>query len=161
MDMVIIIYLIIGTHGHLVSNYLAHFFNQYYRTIENYSTKLPRFKTPKKNLFSNTFNLNQNSNINQQNINRMMQLTDTKIETIYSKLKENSYEVIRNSFFLAEDEVSVAKFDVQFSGSTTVIVFVLGNKVLCANAGDSRAILVSESTRKLSNKTFSKYYFFI
>lgn len=91
----------------------------------------------------------------------MMQLTDTKIETIYSKLKENNFEVIRNSFFLAEDEASMAKFDVQFSGSTTVIVYVLGNKILCANAGDSRAILISESTRKLSNKTFSKFFFVI
>ena len=88
-----------------------------------------------------------------------MQLTDTKIETIYSKLKENSLEVIRNSFFLAEDQVSAAKFDVQFSGSTSVIVFVLGNKILCANAGDSRAILINESRMKLSNKNYSKFFF--
>jgi serine/threonine protein phosphatase PrpC len=87
-----------------------------------------------------------------------MQLTDTKIETIYSILKENSLEVIRNSFFLAEDQVSAAKFDVQFSGSTSVIVFVLGNKILCANAGDSRAILINESRRKLSNKNYSKFF---
>lgn len=162
MDMVKKFFNKIGTHGHLVSNYLAHFFNQYYRTIENYTTKLPRFRTPKKNIFANNFNPNHNLNYNinnQQNTNKTMQLSDTKIETIYSKLKENNYEIIRNSFFLAEDEVSLAKFDVQFSGSTTVIVFVLGNKIICANAGDSRAILVSESSRKLSNKTFSKFFY--
>ena len=146
-----------------MSNCLAHFFNQYYRTIENYTTKLPRFKTPKKNIVANTFNLNPNlNNTNNRNgNNRTIQLTDTMMETIYSKIKENNFEVIRDSFFLAEDEVSMAKFDVQFSGSTTVIVFVFGNKILCANAGDSRAILISESTRKLSNKFFSKFYFLI
>jgi len=139
---------------------LAHFFNQYFRTIENYTTRVTRFETPKKNINANTFNLNHNlNNNNPQPINkRIMQLTDTKIETIYSKLKENSLEVIRNSFFLAEDQVSAAKFDVQFSGSTSVIVFVLGNKILCANAGDSRAILINESRRKLSNKNYSKFF---
>ncbi len=93
----------------------------------------------------------------------MMQLTDTRIETIFSKLKENSFEVIRNSFFVVEDELSVAKFDVQLSGSTTVIVFVLGNKILCSNAGDSRAMLVnsSESASKSSLKAYSKICFFI
>jgi len=106
-------------------------------------------------------NLN-NPNINNiHSINNKVQLSDTKIETIFSKLKENNFEIIRNSFFLAEDEVSVAKFDVQFSGSTTVIVFILGNKIFCANAGDSRALLVYESTKKLSNKFFSKFFFFI
>jgi len=88
-----------------------------------------------------------------------MQLPDTKVETIYGKLKENNFEIIRNSFFLAEDEISVAKFDTQFSGSTTVIVFLLGNRILCANAGDSRAIMVYESTKKITNKTFSKFFF--
>jgi len=135
----------------------VHFFNQFYRTLENYTTRLPRFKTPKKNIFSNNFNFNQNNEINFSN-NNLMQLIDTKVETIYAKLKENNYEIIRNSFFLAEDEISVSKFDVQFSGSTTVIVFILGNKILCANAGDSRAIMVYEA-KKIGNKTFSKFFF--
>jgi serine/threonine protein phosphatase PrpC len=90
-----------------------------------------------------------------------MQLADTKIETIYSKLKENNSEIIRNSFFLAEDEISMAKFDSQFSGSTTVMVFVIGNKILCANAGDSRAIMISENNKKSSGKNFSNFYFLI
>lgn len=88
-----------------------------------------------------------------------MQLNDTKIETINHKLRENNYEIIRNSFFLAEDEISMAKFDSQFSGSTTVMVFVVGSKILCANAGDSRAIMIIENNKKLSGKNFSTYIF--
>ena len=56
----------------------------------------------------------------------------------------------------------MAKFDSQFSGSTTVIVFVIGNKILCANAGDSRAIMISENNnKKTSGKNFSNFYFLI
>jgi serine/threonine protein phosphatase PrpC len=90
-----------------------------------------------------------------------MQLADTKIETIYNKLKENNSEIIRNSFFLAEDEISMAKFDAQFSGSTTVMVFVIGNKILCANAGDSRAIMICENNKKISAKNFSNFFILI
>ena len=79
------------------------------------------------------------------------QLKDTKIDTIYNKLKENNYEIIRNSFFLAEDEISSGSFDVQFSGSTCVLVFCLGNKTITANAGDSRSIMVGEITRNKKN----------
>lgn len=86
-----------------------------------------------------------------------MQLADTKIETIYQKLKENNYEIIRNAFFLAEDEISLAKFDSQFSGSTSVMVFVVGSKILCANAGDSRAIMITENNKKKNNS--SKFLF--
>jgi len=31
--------------------------------------------------------------------------------------------------------------DVHFSGSTCVSVLIVGNKVFCANVGDSRAVL--------------------
>lgn len=104
--------------------------------MENYTTKIPRFKnaSPEKKNNNNNYNYSQ--------------LRDTKIETIYAKLKENNYEVIRNSFFLAEDECSLGKFDLQFSGSTCVLIFCIANKIICANAGDSRAILVTENTKK-------------
>lgn len=148
----------IGTHGHLVSNFLCNFFNEYYRTIENYRTKSSKYKKHKKNGFNSMHIIPPTKD---NNSNNKLQLADTKIETILSKLKENNFEIIRNSFFLAEDEISAAKFDAQFSGSTCIIVFLLGSKILCANAGDSRAILVYESMRKQNNKYFSNFLFLI
>ena len=141
----------LGTHGHFVSNALTNFFTQFYTNIDNYSTKIPRFKSPKKNLFTNNFNISKITGNNIVNLNQndsSNQLKDNKSETILQKLKENNFEIIRNSFFLAEDEVSLSKFDVQFSGSTTVIVFLIGKKIICANAGDSRAIIINEIHKK-------------
>jgi UDP-N-acetylmuramate-alanine ligase len=135
----------------MVSSTLTAFFNNFFRSVENYTTKIPRFKnssTEKK--VTNTSNTTNNGY-------GFSQLRDTKAETILAKLKENNFEVIRNSFFLAEDECSLGKFDLQFSGSTCVMVFCILNKIICANAGDSRALLASDS-RKV--KSFvSKFYF--
>lgn len=109
--------------------------------MENYTTKIHKKKnynfSPEKKL-KNSHNFNFT----------FSQLKDTKSETIYNKLKENNYEIIRNSFFLAEDEVSLAKYDAQLSGSTCILVFCIANRIMCANAGDSRAILVSELSKK-------------
>lgn len=52
---------------------------------------------------------------------------------------------------MAEDECSLGKFDIQFSGSTCVLVFCIANKIICANAGDSRAILVTDHNKKSKN----------
>ncbi len=120
---------------------LVNFFNIFYRSVENYSTKIPRFKgiinTDSKKFTNSSYNFSQ--------------LKDTKIDTIYNKLRENNYEIIRNSFFLAEDEISLGNFDVQFSGSTCNLVFCLGNKIISANAGDSRSIMVGEITKNKKN----------
>jgi serine/threonine protein phosphatase PrpC len=40
-----------------------------------------------------------------------------------------------------------------FSGSTCVTVLIVGNKVFCANVGDSRAVLA----REIENGTFQAF----
>jgi len=135
----------------MVSSTLSAFFNNFFRSVESYTTKIPRIKNisqEKKQTNTNTTTINSN---------HFSQLRDTRAETIFAKLKENNFEIIRNSFFLAEDECSLGKFDLQFSGSTCVLVFCIQNRIICANAGDSRAVLASDS-RKL--KSFvSKFNF--
>jgi hypothetical protein len=73
-------------------------------------------------------------------------------------IKENNYEIIKNSFALAESELSNLKLDFNFSGSTSVLVFILADKIICANAGDSRAIIVKD-TKKSSGFNTSKSSF--
>lgn len=68
----------------------------------------------------------------------------TSLDQLYNKLKENKYEMIHKSFNSAEDILTKSKFDVNFSGCTGVMVIHIGNKLICANAGDSRAILVNQ-----------------
>jgi len=48
---------------------------------------------------------------------------------------------LRNGFIRTNEELINRSFDCNFSGSTVVSTMILGNKLWCANAGDSRAVL--------------------
>ena len=61
---------------------------------------------------------------------------------IYYKLKENGYEIIANIFLDADVQIQKEKFDFHRSGTTCVIVIQLEEHIICANAGDSRAIAI-------------------
>lgn len=64
-------------------------------------------------------------------------------DLIYHKLVHKNFSEISRMFKNIESELIDAKFDVHFSGTTCVIVYHVGDKILCSNIGDSRAIIVS------------------
>ena len=72
---------------------------------------------------------------------------------IYKQLTMNGYQIIAKIFVDADTQIAKEKFNVEMSGTTCVIVIQLGERLICANAGDSRAILVYEekNTFNLSN----------
>lgn len=63
-------------------------------------------------------------------------------EDLYYKLKYNNFEIINDIFKKAEKELYKAEFDSNFSGTTCIIVIEVGDHIICANCGDSRAILI-------------------
>ena len=65
-------------------------------------------------------------------------------EEIYNKLKENNYSIIQNYFINAEKELINTSFNCDFSGTTCVLLIQIGIHLICANVGDSRAILINE-----------------
>lgn len=130
-------------NGHHISTDLVSFFNIFYRSIENYCTKTAKNKPV----------LLGHSPQEIKKINSMLStsyeynsLKDTKIDSIYYKLKENNFEIIRNSFFLAEEDISKKDYDIKLSGSTCILIFVLGNRLISANCGDSRSILIEKNS---------------
>ena len=64
------------------------------------------------------------------------------LERIYYKLKENDYQIIKNIFLDTDNKIYEKQFDTSRSGTTCVFVIQLGNKLICGNIGDSRAILI-------------------
>ena len=53
-------------------------------------------------------------------------------------------KAIQDSFELCQDKLDCdSKIDVMFSGTTSVYCFLSNNHLVCANAGDSRAMLCS------------------
>jgi serine/threonine protein phosphatase PrpC len=76
---------------------------------------------------------------------------------IYHKLKENGYEIIANIFVDADVQIQKEKFNVDRSGTTCVIVIQLEEHIICANTGDSRAIIVFDENHD-DNLVNSKIY---
>lgn len=68
--------------------------------------------------------------------------------------KDDTYSSIISSFMECNEEIFSANYDIKFSGSTCVTVMIYGNKVITANVGDSRAILVSHGQEGKLNVTF-------
>lgn len=63
------------------------------------------------------------------------------LESIYSKFTENNYSYLKQCFMFCETSIAKSKYDVSFSGTSVCLVVQIGDSIICANAGDSRAIL--------------------
>jgi len=64
-------------------------------------------------------------------------------DTVCYRLKKNEYDILKRAFRHAERDISKnSDIDANFSGTTCVMVFQIGEKLICANVGDSRAIIV-------------------
>ena len=106
-----------GTNGHLVSNFVKNKINEYFNNKKIYLNH----KTRRKNSCDNNF------------------MDESEL---YEKIIHNNYEIIRNFYKKVNDELYNSIFDVHFSGSTCILIFKIGNKLICSNVGDSRAILI-------------------
>ena len=107
-----------GSNGHLVSNFVK-------EKIEEYFSNKKLYKGKK--LFKSSSSIEVNIS-----------------NKIYENLRSNDYEIIRNFYKKVNDELYNTKFDVHFSGTTCILVFRIGKKIICSNVGDSRAVLIKE-----------------
>lgn len=66
---------------------------------------------------------------------------------IYELLSSNSYKLINNSINKAKDNLIAKKINSDYSGTTINLVYIVKNKLICANLGDSRAIAVGSKNK--------------
>ena len=110
-----------GSNGHLVSNYIKEKIIQNFNNISFYFHKI------KNNLSSNEY---------PENI----------LDLIVKNLKKNDFHKIKDFYKLIDEGLSSNEihFDSNFSGSTCIILFQVGDYLICSNVGDSRAIMIKE-----------------
>ena len=76
-----------------------------------------------------------------------------ELNRIYEKLIELNYKIIRNIFSETDKYLSIQNiFDTYTSGTTCILILQIGTKLISANIGDSRAILIY-STNDFYNNT--------
>jgi serine/threonine protein phosphatase PrpC len=61
-----------------------------------------------------------------------------------------------NAFLNCNDELFAGPLDIRFSGSTCVSVLTLGQKLFCANVGDSRGIIVKKKQGDVASKIITQ-----
>ena len=65
----------------------------------------------------------------------------TTEDDVYHRLQKNNYDILHKAFKHAEKDIVKHDIDANFSGTTCVMVLQVGQKLVTANVGDSRAIL--------------------
>jgi len=86
-----------------------------------------------------------------EKISKNKEISESKdLNKIYETIKKSNYALLINIFLKADEALYKQPFDVTFSGTTCVLVIQIGKKIICANVGDSRAILVYKNNSKTS-----------
>ena len=76
---------------------------------------------------------------------------------IYNQIKTKGYQLLSNIFVDADTQIQKEKFDSKRSGTTVVLVIQLEEHIICANAGDSRALAIYDDKND-DNLANSKIY---
>ena len=72
------------------------------------------------------------------------------IKQIYSKLCFKNFELIKKIFLNADNALRNEDIDSKKSGTTCTLVIQIGEYIICANVGDSRAILVCDKENDIN-----------
>ena len=68
---------------------------------------------------------------------------------VFNLLLHSNYKILRNAITLSEEKIKEQKeINADYSGSTCCMVIQIYQKIICANVGDSRAILLSEMIKE-------------
>ena len=77
--------------------------------------------------------------------------SNTSSYVIFHKLIRHECQFIKNFFDYLQDRLVFADFDIHFSGSTCIIIYIIAKHIVTANTGDSRGILVSRNPNSKSS----------
>ena len=77
-------------------------------------------------------------------------------EKIYKKFKENNCKIITDAFVSSDEVLKNVDFDVLQSGTTCCLIIHIGKHILCANTGDSRALVAFDESNNINSKNLNK-----
>lgn len=66
-----------------------------------------------------------------------------QLSSFIKKVRDKDYDLLKRCFQFCETSLAKSKYEVNFSGTTAVLVLQFDDLLICANTGDSRAILCS------------------
>ena len=78
-------------------------------------------------------------------------------DAIYTRLCHKDFDIIKDIFIYADQALRDQDIDSKNSGTTCVLVIQIGEHIICANVGDSRAVLVFDEKND-SNLDYIKLF---
>ena len=78
-------------------------------------------------------------------------------DAIYTRLCHKDFDIIKDIFISADQALRDQDIDSKNSGTTCVLVIQIGEHIICANVGDSRAVLVFDEKND-SNLDYIKVF---
>ena len=69
----------------------------------------------------------------------------TNENQIYYALTKNNYEIIKNCYDRANTKINNSEIDSNLSGTTCIMLYQIGKKLIISNVGDSRGIIIKNN----------------
>ena len=123
-----------GDNGHLISNLVSTFLNKYFINKINYCIK---HKNESKEVSGSDLSISKDE----------VDITNEILSEIFSE--KNNF--IKDTIRILDEKSNESNFDLNFSGTTCVLLFVLENKIICTNIGDSSCYLFHCSNKERWN----------
>ena len=114
-----------GKNGHLISNLVSQFLSNYFTNKRIYYIS-KKNETEVSDTDSSISIKSDDININKAVLNEVFLEKNCFIENTIKKLVE---------------KVNESNFNLELSGTTCVLLFILENKIICSNIGDSQCVL--------------------
>ena len=122
-----------GDNGHLISDLISKFLSQYF--------------TNKKNFVISHKNNSQISNSESSSDSDSLKSEEIEInsEKISEIFENNNF--IENTINKLVEKSNECNFNLDFSGTTCTLLFLIENKIICSNIGDSQCVLFNCSNQ--------------
>ena len=85
---------------------------------------------------------------------KIKNLNDPRI--IHNILIENNFKIIIDSFLSCDEQLKFQNFDAYNSGTSCTLIIQIDQNILCANVGDSKAIVIYDDINFLKSIELSK-----
>ena len=92
--------------------------------------------------FGNLVSKHASHSISTKIMNHPLIKSEQNIDNIYQNLKQNNFAIIKQAFIDTDNQLKNGDLEVDDSGTTCILVIIVGNHLISANVGDSRAIVV-------------------
>ena len=134
-----------GECGELIASHAKDYIPAHIQYIEM-DNNVTKHNKSIHNIITSLYSVSEKSYVKEMNIVKYFSEKFAMNVNDISFLKQNFNDIshtIKEAFYNANNDLIKQKFDIKNSGCTVCMLFLYGNRLICANVGDSRAIICS------------------